>query len=105
VTFASIHRQDDATCFVGGVIEASFSKYELDLQDAILAASGAELELRSNFSSIVVRVPATWTVITTGLPNFGSCVNKSRQTDATIAGTPIVRVTCTGNFGSIEITN
>ena len=105
VTFATLHYRDDATCFQGGVIDATFSNYELDLRWATLAPGGALLELRSNCSNITVRVPPEWGLTVSGSPIFGACLNKTQQAIAPATGQPMLHVQCAGQVGAVEITN
>lgn len=103
VSFGSIHFCDESPQFKGGRISTSFGNYELDLRGAELAPDGADLDLSASFGGIEVRVPDHWPVVATGAPVFGSCVNKAQQT--TNVGQPALRVKCSAQFGSIEITN
>ncbi|MFP3852727.1 MAG: LiaF transmembrane domain-containing protein [Anaerolineales bacterium] len=91
--------------FSGGTVTTLFGGSEIDLREARLSPSGAELDLTAAFGGIEVIVPVEWRVVMSGLPIFGGWDNKTRYADEKAADGPVLKVSCFVAFGGIEVHN
>lgn len=91
--------------FEGGTVTTIFGGSEIDLREAQLAPSGAELDLTAAFGGIEVIVPVEWRVVMSGLPIFGGWDNKTRYAGEKTADGPVLKVNCFAAFGGIEVHN
>ena len=91
--------------FEGGTVTTIFGGSEIDLRQAQLARSGAELDLTAAFGGIEVIVPVEWRVVMSGLPIFGGWDNKTRYAGEKPADGPVLKVNCVAAFGGIEVHN
>jgi hypothetical protein len=74
--------------FVGGEVVAIFGGFEIDLREADILGSVAEIEVVTIFGGGEIRVPPNWEVVMENVGIFGGCDDRTRHPDFPIAGAP-----------------
>lgn len=92
-----------ANPFTGGEITAVFGGVGLNLSEAKLGPTGAELEATAIFGGIEITVPKSWRVVVASTPILGGIEIKALEPDDPEA--PVLRIEATAIFGGIEIRN
>jgi hypothetical protein len=72
--------------FVGGEIVAVFGGFEIDLREADILGSVAEIEIFTIFGGGEIRVPPNWEIVMETVGIFGGCDDRTRHPDFPIAG-------------------
>lgn len=103
--FSSIKRRIISDAFAGGSIQAVFASVELDLRLASIPAGTATIVVNSVFASVELKVPANWRVSARIAGGFGSLEDKTLPLTRTDIGGPMLIITGSNVFGSIEVSN
>jgi predicted membrane protein len=101
-----------STAFQGGTITALFGGVELDLRGAVLAATGAAMDVTAAFGGVNVSVPQDWVVEISGIPLFGGWSNKTATHRKDASTAPVanadrrtLKIKAFVAFGGLEVKN
>ncbi|MGI5827538.1 MAG: LiaF transmembrane domain-containing protein [Patescibacteria group bacterium] len=101
IEFSEVTVVVDSKDFRGGRIRLAFGQVKVDLTQAKLSKSGAELAIDASFGGVNVFVPKTWKVRSTGTAVLGSWKNET----GTGGKSPVLTVSGSVNFGEVTISN
>jgi predicted membrane protein len=102
VIFDSLEARSTASAFRGGDVLVWYGGGTLDLRDATLAPSGAQLNLRAIFGGLEVLVPPTWPVEVHPRAILGG-VGQSRDAALIDSSSPTLVVDATAIMGGAAI--
>jgi hypothetical protein len=74
--------------FAGGEIVAIFGGFEIDLREADILGSVAEIEVVTIFGGGEIRVPPNWEIVMETVGIFGGCDDRTRHPDFPVAAAP-----------------
>lgn len=102
--FGGIDRESRATALRRGDVLAVCGGAQIDLRDAVVSSTGAELRLRAIMGGIQVVVPDTWRV-TLEPSSIGGAIDLSVTPEDELAlDAPSLRVAATAVLGGIQVT-
>jgi len=101
-SFSNLNQRSESPGFIGGHVDLSFGSLALDLSQATMAGPEAVLEISARFSSIELRLPRGWQVVSDMAITAGGITDRTAPTVL-----PTHRLILRGQtlFGGIAIGN
>jgi predicted membrane protein len=103
--FSGGKRKYDGQEFSGGVVEAVFGGFELDLRKAMMPGGSAALHVNVIFGGCEIKIPESWNVELQGAAMFGGFSDETRHP---LAGAPETKqfiVKGAAVFGGVVVKN
>lgn len=103
VLFWGLDKRITSKNFKGGKINCFFGGAKLDLREAKIAKSGAEIEINAAFGGVEILVPRDMKVESEGLPVLGGWTNNF--VSEVEKGAPVLKISGSVGFGGVEVKN
>jgi hypothetical protein len=90
--------------FRGGVVDAVFGGYELDLRNSAMKGESATIKVDAVFGGVEMKIPETWSAVVQGSGVFGGFSDETRH-PAMTPGTRRLIVEGAAIFGGVVVKN